>query len=147
MRELLKVTAQPAGAPPGVLDELQQLRLQTGQTDLAVQALLPAAQSTPLVDALTHLLRRQPGLMLVKTVALAAEVAGPGHLNAGGLPEGLTRQGVAITVAGAYPDLLRFVRTLEADMPHVRWGAMNLKSDKGAPELTLQLFLLAQVRP
>ena len=145
LREVLKTTAQPSGPAKSVADELQQLRVQIDQTNLAVQALLPAAQATPLVDALTHLLRRQPGLTLVKTSALAAEVAGPGNPNAAGLPEGLTRQGLAITVAGAYPDLIRFVRSLEAAMPHMRWGAMHLKSDKGAPELTLQLFLLAEV--
>lgn len=145
LREVLKATAQPAGPPQSVVDELQHLRTQTEQTDLAVRALLPAPQATPLVEALTHLLRRQPGLTLVKTSALAAEVAGPGNPNAAGLPEGLTRQGVGITVAGVYPDLIRFVSTLEGAMPHVRWGAMTLKSDKGAPELTLQLFLLAEV--
>lgn len=147
LREVLKTTAQPTGPMQSVVDELRQLRVQTDQTDLAVRALLPAAQATPLVDALTHLLRRQSGLTLVKTAALAAEVAGPGNPNAAGLPEGLTRQGVAITVAGAYPDLMRFVRTLENAMPHVRWGAMALKSDKGAPELSLQLFLLAELAP
>ncbi len=147
LREVLKTTAQPSGPAKSVADELQQLRAQIDQTNLAVQALLPAAQATPLVDALTHLLRRQPGLTLVKTTALAAEAAGPGNPDAAGLPEGLTRQGLAITVAGAYPDLIRFVRSLEAVMPHMRWGVMHLESDKGAPELTLQLFLLAEVAP
>lgn len=147
LREVLKATAQPSGPPQSMVEELQHVRLQTEQTDLAVQGLLPATQATPLVDALTHLLRRQAGLTLVKTAALAAEVAGPGNPNAAGLPEGLTRQGVAITVAGAYPDLIRFVLALESAMPYVRWGAMNLKSDKGAPELTLQLFLLAEMAP
>lgn len=147
LRETLKITAQPVGAPQSVRDELQRLHAQADATERAVRELLPQAQTTPLVQALTHLLRRHQGLTLVKTDALAPEVAGPGNSNAAGLPEGLTRQGVAITVAGAYPDLIRFVGTLESAMPQVRWGAMNLKSDKGAPELTLQLFLLAEVAP
>lgn len=146
-RDVLKASAQPAGPPTSVVQELQLLRAQTDQTEVAVRQLLPTGQAAPLMEALTHLLRRYPGLMLVKTAALAPELAGPGNANAGGLPEGLTRQGVAITVAGAYPDLMRFVGTLEGAMPHVRWGAMNLKSDKGAPELNLQLFLLAEAAP
>lgn len=144
LREAVKTTAQPGGALPSVRDELQRLHAQSDETERAVRELLPTGQTTPLVQALTHLLRRHQGLTLVKTAALAPEVAGPGNSNAAGLPEGLTRQGVAITVAGAYPDLIRFVSTLEADMPQVRWGVMTLKSDKGASELTLQLFLLAE---
>jgi MSHA biogenesis protein MshJ len=147
LREVLKTTAQPSSPLQGVVAELQHVRRQSEQTDLAVRALLPPAQGMPLVDALTHLLRRQPGLTLVKTSALAPEVAGPGDTQAAGLPVGLTRQGVAITVAGAYPDLTRFVLALETDMPQVRWGAMAMKSDQGAPELTLNLFLLAEVTP
>ena len=147
LREVLKTTALPSGPPRSVVDELQQLGMQIGQTDAAVRSLLPAPQDATLVDALAHLLRRQPGLTLLQTTALAAEVAGPGNVNAAGLPVGLARQGVAITVSGAYPDLIRFVRTLESAMPQVRWGAMNLKSDKGPPELTLQLFLLSELAP
>ena len=147
LRDVLKASAKPSGPSAGVVQELQLVRAQTDQTEAAVRQLLPTGQAAPLMEALTHLLRRHPGLMLVKTAALAPEVAGPGNANAGGLPEGLTRQGVAITVAGAYPDLMRFVGTLEGAMPHVRWGAMNLKSDKGAPELSLQLFLLAEAAP
>lgn len=147
LRDVLKASAKPSGPPAGVVQELQLVRAQTDQTEAAVRQLLPTGQAAPLMEALTHLLRRHPGLMLIKTAALAPEVAGPGNANAGGLPEGLTRQGVAITVAGAYPDLMRFVGTLEGAMPHVRWGAMNLKSDKGVPELSLQLFLLAEAAP
>lgn len=147
LREVLKAGAQPSGPSTSLVQELQLVRTQTDQTETVVRALLPTGQAAPLMDALTHLLRRHSGLMLVKTAALAPEVAGPGNANAGGLPEGLTRQGVAITVAGVYPDLVRFVGTLEAAMPHVRWGAMNLKVDKGAPELSLQLFLLAEAAP
>ena len=145
MRDLVKATVKANEVPVSVNQELHGLAAQLDQTNVGIRELLPPAQGTPLVQALTHLLRRHQGLTLVKTSVLAPEVAGPGSVKSGGLPEGLTRQGVAITVAGSYPDLNRFVSTLEADLPHVRWGAMTLKSEHGTPELTLQLFLLTEV--
>jgi MSHA biogenesis protein MshJ len=145
MRELVKTTVKTNEVPAPIDEELQRLALQTDQINALIRDLLPRSQGTPLVQALTHLLRRHPGLTLVQTSVLAPEVAGPGNTKSTGLPQGLNRQGVAITVAGAYPDLNRFVSTLEAQLPHVRWGAMNLKSEKGQPELTLQLFVLTEV--
>ncbi len=145
LREQVKATVKVDAVPASVTQQLQHLQFQLEQTDQAVRNLLPPAQGAPLVQTLTHLLRRYPGLMLVNTSVLPPEVAGPGNPKSAGLPEGLTRQGVAVTLAGAYPDLSRFVSTLEADLPHLRWGVMNLKSDQGVPELTLQLFLLTEV--
>lgn len=145
LRDQVNATIQADGVPISIEQELQRLQRQLEQTNLAVRELLAPAQGTPLVQVLTHLLRRYPGLMLVNTSVLAPEVAGPGNAKATGLPEGLTRQGLAITVAGAYPDLTRFVSTLELEMPNVRWGSMNLKSENGVPELSLQLFLLTDV--
>jgi len=144
LRDEVNATLTADAVPKPVTQALQGVQVQLAQTNLAVQALLPPAQGTPLVQALSHLLRRYPGLTLVNTSALAPELAGPGNAKATGLPEGLTRQGLAITVAGAYPDLTRFVSTLERELPHVRWGTMNLKSDNGLPELSLQLFLLTE---
>lgn len=145
LREQVKATVKVDTVPASVAQQLQQVQSQLEQTDQAVRDLLPPAQETPLVQTLTHVLRRYPGLTLVNTSVLPPEVAGPGNSKSAGLPEGLTRQGVAVTLAGAYPDLSRFVSTLEADLPHLRWGVMSLKSDQGVPELTLQLFLLTEV--
>lgn len=142
MREVVKATVKAAEIPASVEQELQRLTAQLEQTNQSIHELLPPVQGTPLVQALTHLLRRHPGLTLLKTSVVAPEVAGPGNQKSAGLPDGMTRQGVAITVAGAYPDLNRLVSTLELDMPHVRWGVMKLKGERGASELTLQLFLL-----
>ena len=96
---------------------------------------------------LVHLLRRQEGLTLLRTSTLASEAAVAGAAQAAGtgaaaLPVGFTRQGVELTVSGSYPELTRYVQTLEQALPHVRWGTMKLKSEKMPPELTLQLFLV-----
>lgn len=159
LRETLSVSAKTVPSGTGPQAELKQIAEQTEQINQAVKLLLPdPANATPLTQALVHLLRRHDGLTLLHTAALPAEVAGPGNaaqagkadtaVSANGLPVGLTRQGVALTVSGSYADLARYVQSLEVDMPQVRWGEMNLKSNpKGPPELTLKLFLLGEAGP
>jgi len=159
LREVLRASATPVSASASLRDELAQIATQTGQVNQSIQQLLPdSATAPPLAQALVHLLRRHEGLTLVRTRALPPEVSGPGHVagaaasktDAGvatALPPGLTRQGVALTVRGSYADLTRYVQSLEADMPRVRWGEMTLQSGKDQPELTLKLFLLGEVLP
>jgi len=146
LRDTLHASAQPDDVDQAARAELQATQTQIDQVNLAVRERLPdAAGSVPLAQALVQLLRRHEGLTLVRTAALPPELAGPGNNNgAGSLPAGLTRQGVSITVAGAYPDLMRYVASLESAMPYARWGVMTLSSDQGQPELTLQLFLLGE---
>jgi MSHA biogenesis protein MshJ len=147
LRELVKLGAS-AGAPTDASHSaLAQLEAEIAQTDRAVRQLLPPADAAPLVQAMSHLLRRYPGLTLIKTSAMAAGTQGATTNAAKDLPTGLKRQGVEVTVAGHYADLTRFVHTIESAMPYVRWGQMTLKSsdDQGATQLTLQLYLLNEV--
>lgn len=149
LRDTLKQSASLPVGGQSMGDNLQQIVKQTADINQAMHQLLPGAEkSAPLAQALVHLLRRHEGLTLVRTTALAPELAGPGNSNvAGSLPAGLSRQGVALTVTGSYAELTRYVMSLEAAMPQVRWGTLNLKVDKGLPELTLQLFLLGEAAP
>lgn len=149
LRDTLRVSAQPNDVDQAAQAELLATQAQIDQVNQAVRQRLPdASASAPLAQTLVQLLRRHDGLTLVRTAALAPETAGPGNSNgAGSLPDGLTRQGVTITVAGAYPVLMRYVAALEVAMPYARWGVMSLSSDKGPPELTLQLFLLGETVP
>lgn len=149
LRDTLKRSASLPVEGQDTRGELGQIVKQTADVNQAVRQLMPGAEkSSPLAQALVHLLRRHDGLTLVRTTALASEIAGPGNSNAlGDLPAGLTRQGVALTVAGSYAELTRYVMSLESAMPQVRWGTLNLKVDKGPPELTLQLFLLTENAP
>ncbi len=145
-REELKTVAQPADAGRAARDEIAAINTQLESVNLSIKEVLPdTARATPLAQALGQLLRRHAGLTLVRTSAMAPEVVTiePGQVaGAAALPVGLTRQGIELTVAGAYPDLTQYVKTLESAMPQVRWGVMTLKSDTLPPELTLQLFLL-----
>ena len=149
LRDAVRATPKPDDTNRSLREQVAQTRLQIGEVDQQILKLLPGAGAdagTPLARVLVHLLRRHDGLTLVRTVALAPEVAGPGNKNGtGSLPAGLTRQGVEFTVSGPYADLTRYVAALETALPYVRWGGMTLTSDKGPPVLTLQLFLIAEV--
>jgi MSHA biogenesis protein MshJ len=104
-------------------------------------------QGTPLAQVLVHLLRRHEGLTLLHTGTLAPEAsakATPASAPAG--TAAIARQGMELTVSGPYAELSRYVQTLEQALPAVRWGSMQLKSEKQPPELTLQLFLV-EVQP
>jgi len=147
LRDAVRATPKPDDTNRSLREQVVQTQLQVAEVDQQILKLLPSADAgTPLARVLVHLLRRHEGLTLVRTVALAPEVAGPGNSNgAGSLPAGLTRQGVELTVSGPYADLTRYVAALETALPYVRWGGMTLTSDKGPPVLTLQLFLIAEV--
>ena len=147
LREVVRASSQTGASAAGSQGTLVQLQAEIDQTELAVRRLLPPPEAAPLVQAMSHLLRRYPGLTLVKTTALAASTSVSSTAASKDLPAGLKRQGVEVTVAGNYADLTRFVSTIEAAMPYVRWGMMTLKTtdDQTAPQLTLQLFLLTEV--
>jgi MSHA biogenesis protein MshJ len=113
-----------------------------------------ATSSTPLTQALVQFLKRHDGLTLVRTTALPMDAAqgvpgtpaAPGAALAPALQavaaSGLNRQGVELVVAGAYPDLLRYVQSLEKALPTLRWGAMQLSSGQGQTQLSLQVYVV-----
>ncbi len=129
-------------------DELATNKIELARTGRAIEAVLPSAsQRTPLEQVLVHLLRRHDKLTLLRTAMAnrqsATAVIGAGHAaEMAALPLGLTTQGIELTLAGSYPELVRYLKTLEAELPYVRWGVMNLKSERLPPQLTLQLFLV-----
>ena len=150
-RAELNAVVTPLDTSKALKNEIAAAKTRLDAVNKSIKDVLPTTtQSTPLAQVLVHVLRRHEGLTLVSTAALfpeaavagAAQVsqaAGPGAVE---LPQGLTRQGVELTVSGSYPDLTRYVQTLEKLLPHVRWGTMRLKSEKLPPELTLQLYLI-----
>jgi MSHA biogenesis protein MshJ len=147
LREMVKLSTHTDASAARAQDLLVQLDADIEQADDAVRQLLPPADAAPLVQAMSQLLRRHPGLSLIKTTALANAASAASAVTAKDLPNGLVKHGIEVTVAGKYADLARFVSTIEVAMPYVRWGQMTLKSteDQTAPQLTLQLFLLTEV--
>ncbi|WP_114971290.1 hypothetical protein [Rhodoferax ferrireducens] len=144
-RNELKTVATPVDTNKAVRDEIAAVKTRVDSVNQNIKDVLPTtAQTTPLAQVLAHLLQRHAGLTLVRTATMPPEAGvGPtAGTAATAAPVGLTRQGVELTVSGPYSDLTQYVQTLEKALPHVRWGAMKLKSEKLPPELTLQLFLV-----
>ena len=146
-REELKSVGVPLDTSKVARGEVAALKIRVGEINQTIQEQLAATpESSPLAQALVHLLRRHEGLTLVRTSAVAPDAPPPdtkaAGVGTGAASVGLARQGVELTVAGPYPELIRYVQSLEKALPQVRWGVMTLKSDKQPTELTLQLFLI-----
>lgn len=153
-RAALNPNAKAADANLPVRLEIARVKEQLAAVSQALEAALPTA--TPLSQVLVYFLQRYEGLTLLSTVALPpvteaadaipAAIAAAAPTAPRQAPLVLMRQGVALTVSGPYPELVRYVSTLEQSLPYVRWGSMKLRGDKSPPELTLQLFLVG-VKP
>ncbi|MDO8698955.1 MAG: hypothetical protein Q7J75_00780 [Rhodoferax sp.] len=145
VRDELKLAGLPANGVKSLSAEIATVKASLATVNQKIAMVLPtASDSTPLTQALVHLLRRHEGLTLVRTATALpdASLAKTSQTGGSGLPVGMTRQGVELTVSGSYPELMRYVQALETAMPNIRWGVMKLKSEKMPPELTLQLFLI-----
>jgi MSHA biogenesis protein MshJ len=144
MREALKAMGQPQTGSQAGHEELSAVKARLDEVNQGIaQASGMNKQGTPLAQVLVHLLRRQEGLTLLHTATLADA---PAKAASAAAPAGIARQGVELTVSGPYAELTRYVQALEQSLPAVRWGSMQLKSEKQPPELTLQLFLV-EVQP
>jgi MSHA biogenesis protein MshJ len=138
LRSELSAKGQPADVMRPLQLERAALEAQLATVNAHIQRVSPAvSESGALTRVLVQLLAQQAGLTLVKTAALVPDEAGSA---------GLTRQAVVFTVRGSYPDLTRLLQKLETELPDVRWGTLKLNSEKQAPELVVQLFLLG-VKP
>lgn len=122
--------------------ELTALQTSTKAAKQLVQKYSSAsAATTPLAETLVYLLRRHDRLKLLHMSTLT-EASQTRREIASVLPAGILLQGLELTVSGAYPELTRYVATLENELKGIRWGTMKLKSEKLPPELTLQMFLM-----
>ncbi len=137
-----KVEPAPAGAPRSLRADIAEVQARLDDVDRRiVQLTKPMGEVDPLPGVLLHILRRHEGLTLERTATLPPE-AGPTPLQAGAeaAPAGLLRHGMTFTVTGPYAELMRYVQTLEQELPALRWGTMRLNRGEPAPTLTLQVF-------
>jgi MSHA biogenesis protein MshJ len=141
LRRELQSAPTPVDVNKPARAELAQLQqqLQALKQDIALVA---GGGSPALEPVLVEFLRRREGLVLLSTATLkldatvANEVAVPG----------VVRRGLELKVAGSYAELVRYVKSLEQALPSLRWGLMQLRSEKQPPELTLQVYVL-EVQP
>jgi MSHA biogenesis protein MshJ len=146
-QEVDRLRAQLAATPTPV-DANQVLRteiaaLQT-QREVGQQAIVQASGQggMALESVLAEFLRKRPGLTLLSTATLGAVIGDDKAV----VPAGLSRRGVELRVSGPYAELVLYLRSLEKALPELRWGTMQLRSEKQPPELSLQVLVL-EVQP
>ena len=143
LRDELKAVAGQPDPVRAAREEIAALgqSIATANRDIAELAASSKGTMT-LPEVLVHFLRRHNGLTLVRTSNLAVDsVPGPAPAGAPNAAQ-VVRNGLELTVAGPYPELVRYVQTLESAMPALRWGSFKLVAEHQPPELSLQVFLL-----
>jgi len=143
LREEMRVSMGETGPGKQMREELAQIKNHIDQVNQEI-AQIPAAtlDDTPLSKVLIHFLRRHDGLVLLKTATLPADSKSAPEASMAGLK----RQSLELTVSGAYPELIRYVQTLESSLPALRWGMMKISSDKQPVVLSLQVSLVGVKR-
>lgn len=146
--ELDALRAQLGVGQPATPNSVQAVRAQIDEVQKRIDGVNREIEqlsrlggvSDPLPRVLLHILRRHEGLTLERTATLApVPTQLPQH--GGEAAASLMRHGMEFTVTGAYGDLMRYVQTLEQELPALRWGSMRLSGGK-PPTLTLQVFWL-----
>lgn len=141
LRTELAVTGQLVDSGKTVRDDLAAADQSLAQTNAKIAAVAPMADKGPqLEQVLVQFLRRQEGLTLLFTGTVSDGASPAGALV--DMPPGLTRRGMELRVSGPYPELVRYVRGLETAMPTLRWGQLQLQSEKQPPELGLKVFVV-----
>jgi len=143
LRDELKSVAQPVDASKAVRDDIAAASARLEAVNQEIKSVAPLADGGPALEqVLVQFLRRQAGLTLLSTGTLKQDAAIPVAPATGAAPTGLSRRGMELRVAGPYPELVRYVKTLEIALPALRWGGLQLKSEKQPPELTLQVYVV-----
>ena len=141
----LSVQPDPSRA---VRTDIEQANIRLNALNNEIKHAVPMAQNGPALEqVLVQLLRRQQGLTLLGVTTLAQDLpATPAGAAAAAastaMPPGMTKRGLELKVAGPYPELVRYVQSLETAMPSLRWGALSIKGDKQPPELSVQVYVV-----
>ena len=144
LRAELKGLAQPVDANKAVREDIAAANQQLDAINQEISAVASLAEGGPAIEqTLVQFLRRQEGLTLLGTGTIQDGGASTSTASAAASKQpGLSRRGLELSVAGSYADLTRYVSTLENALPTLRWGNLQLKTTKQAPEMTLQVYVV-----
>jgi MSHA biogenesis protein MshJ len=144
LRAELVTSGVPADSGKSVRHELAEAQSELDALNAQIAALAPKDQKGPALDlVLQRLLRRQEGLVLLSLDTLKPEAdAVAAVASAAALPAGFSKRGLVLKVSGPYAELVRYVQALEAALPGLRWGAMELQADKRGTVLSLRVYAL-----
>lgn len=141
LRGELKTMAQPVDASKAVRDDLAVETARLEAVNQEIKTVAPITEGGPALEqVLVQFLRRHEGLTLLSVGTVKSELASAP--TTGAAPVGLTKRGLELKVSGPYAELVRYVKALENALPNLRWGAMQLQSEKQPPELTLQVYVV-----
>ena len=155
LRTQLRASSQASQGPNATSvarEQIAQKKIRIEQVNseiVGASSLTDNSNSLPQV--LVQFLRRHERLTLIRTATISGGAGGAGEMTAakpsqtataGPAGPSIRRQGLELTVAGPYLELMDYVRTLEQALPTLRWGSMKLNSEKLPPQLTLQVFLV-----
>ena len=142
LRTELQAAGKPVDQNQAVQDSIAGVEQDIAGVNHEIQAQLALAGSgRALEPVLVQFLRRQPNLTLLGTSTLKTDVPALSGASTVAVP-GLTRQGLELRVAGPYLELTRYVQSLEAALPHLRWGSVQIKAEQQPPEMRLQVYVL-----
>lgn len=165
LRDDLGRTAVPEDVNQALRTELAAETTKLQALEQQIQAIAPQSAAGPALEqVLLQFLKRQERLTLlgVRTFEqgganVASTNPSPANTLAAmaGVPpdaqparvepapsSSFGKRGVELRLSGSYAELVRYTHNLETALPGLRWGRMQLKADKGAPVLTLEVFLL-----
>jgi MSHA biogenesis protein MshJ len=140
LRDELQGMAQLEDPGKAVRDEMAEISLRLDSVNADIRAVAPLAEGGPAIEqALVQFLRRQEGLTLLSTGTAKQEAPMP---SVAGSASGVSRRGLELSVSGPYPELVRYIQTLETALPTLRWGTLHMKATQQPPELTLQVYVV-----
>jgi MSHA biogenesis protein MshJ len=156
-QQLSALRAQAGASGPGHGDDSPQgrqraaielARVEQRAVDEKIRSQFASQEEMARLPAvLDRLLRRHERLSLVR-VGLAAPAPA-----ATGAAQGLRWQGVDLSVAGSYADLVHYLTELEQALPGLRWEALQIATPAmsatatapaAPPKLTVRLMLVEQ---
>jgi MSHA biogenesis protein MshJ len=125
-----------------LLIAIEQLRSDRTLLDARLRSLLAGrAEMAHLTDVLDRVLRRHERLTLTRLSTVADP---PPGAAATGNSAAIRWQGVDLTLAGRYFDLMQYLADLERTLPGLRWGELRIATKTTPPELTVRLLMAGE---
>ncbi len=140
-RQLAAATQAAPDSPLGrQRSAIAQARSELATLDDQVRERLASHDElTRLPDLLGRVLRRHERLTLTRLATVTDSGAAPAAGAAA-----VRWQGVDLSVAGSYLDLMQYLADLERALPGLRWGALQIGTQTLPPVLTVRLLLAGE---
>jgi MSHA biogenesis protein MshJ len=145
LRDDLRTSAKAVDPSKQVRDDLAQETAQLDTINQQIKAVAPMADGGPALEqVLVQFLQPYDKLTLLGVNTMKSDAtSAPAAASATTDTATVTKRGLELKVSGPYAELTRYVKTLENALPTLRWGAIQLKSERQQmPELSLQVYVV-----